>query len=51
MRRREFSQWHGHRAVARRAGRKSEKMRRIGVLLPAGADISEFQAFVGDVGA
>jgi len=29
---------------------ESEKVRRIGVLLPAGAHNSEFQAFVGDVG-
>jgi len=29
---------------------ESEKVRRIGVLLPAGADNSEFQAFVRDVG-
>jgi putative ABC transport system substrate-binding protein len=36
--------------LAARAQQPAAKVRRIGVLLPAGADNSEFQAFVGDVG-
>ena len=53
MKRRTFITLLGGAAVAwPLAGyaQESEKVRRIGVLLPAGADNSEFQAFVGDVG-
>ena len=53
MKRREFITLLGDAAAAwphAARAQESEKVRRIGVLLPAGADNSEFQAFVGDVG-
>jgi len=53
IRRRDFITLLGGAAAAwplAARAQESEKVRRIGVLLPAGADNSEFQAFVGDVG-
>ena len=53
IRRRDFITLLGGAAAAwplAARAQESEKVRRIGVLLPAGADNSEFQAFVGNVG-
>ena len=53
IRRRDFITLLGGAAAAwplAARAQESEKVRRISVLLLAGADHSEFQAFVGDVG-